>query len=145
MKRIARVAGLIAIVASVLLIAAGPADARGRGGSGGIGSHGHHGFHGHHRHHGFHPGFRTRVFIGSGVWIGPGWGPYWYPPYYYPPYYPPVYTIPVVAEPTTYIQQSPAPSYWYYCESARAYYPYVQQCPGGWLTVVPPTTTEPQP
>ena len=143
MKKIARVASLVAIVASVLLIAAGPADARGRGGGGaGIGSHGHRGFHG---HHGFHPGFRTRVFIGSGFVIGPGWGPYWYPPYYYPP----AYTTPVVVEPSTYIEQAPAPpapaaSYWYYCEGAHGYYPYVQQCPGGWLTVVPPATPGPQ-
>lgn len=30
--------------------------------------------------------------------------------------------------------------YWYYCESARAYHPYVQQCPEGWMKVVPPAT-----
>ena len=142
MKRIAKVAGLIAIVASVLLVAVGPADARGHGRGGIAGSHGHHGFNG---HHGFHPGFRTRVFIGSGLWIGPGWGPYWYPPYYYPP----AYTTPVVVEPSTYIEQAPAPqapaaSYWYYCEGAHGYYPYVQQCPGGWLTVVPPAMPGPQ-
>ena len=129
-----KIAGVIVIMASVFLIAVAPADARGRGGGGRGGGFHHGGFHhGFHGHHGFHPGFRTRVFI------GPGWGPYWYPPYY-APYYPPVYTTPVVEEPATYIEQSPAPSYWYYCESARAYYPYVQQCPGGWLTVVPPTT-----
>jgi len=122
-----KIAGVIVVMASLFLIAAGPADAGGRGRSG---FHG--GFHG---HHGFHPGSRTRVFIGPGLWIGPGWGPYWYPPYY-----PPVYTTPVITEPPTYIEQSPAPSYWYYCESAREYYPYVQQCPGGWLTVVPPRT-----
>ena len=134
-----KIVGVIVIVASLFLIAAGPADAGGRGRGGHGGFHGHHGFRdGFHGHHGFHPGFRSRVFIGPGLWIGPGWGPYWYPPYY-----PPVYTTPIVTEPTTYIEQSPAPSYWYYCESARAYYPYVQQCPGGWLTVVPPTT-EPQ-
>lgn len=124
-----KIAGVIVVVASLFLIAVAPADARAQGG--GVGGSGfHHGFHG---HHGFHPGFRTRVFIGPGLWIGPGWGPYWYPPYY-----PPAYTAPVVVEPPTYIEQSPATSYWYYCESARAYYPYVQQCPGGWLTVVPP-------
>jgi hypothetical protein len=53
-----------------------------------------------------------------------------------------VYTAPVVIErsPPVYIQQSPPPQpYWYYCEASRTYYPYVQQCPGGWLTVVPPT------
>ena len=30
-----------------------------------------------------------------------------------------------------------APSYWYYCENPAGYYPYVSQCPGGWLPVVP--------
>jgi hypothetical protein len=41
--------------------------------------------------------------------------------------------------PQTYIQQGQeAPAqYWYYCEEARAYYPYVRECPGGWMTVVP--------
>ena len=30
----------------------------------------------------------------------------------------------------------PAPNAaWYYCESARAYYPVVQQCAGGWRVV----------
>jgi hypothetical protein len=29
------------------------------------------------------------------------------------------------------------PHGWYYCAAARAYYPQISQCPGGWLTVVP--------
>ena len=66
-------------------------------------------------------------------WWGPGW---WDAPY---PYYsaPPVV---VPQEPTTYIQQEPAPpaeAYWYYCQNAGAYYPYVKECPGGWMQVVP--------
>lgn len=30
--------------------------------------------------------------------------------------------------------------YWYFCESANAYYPYVASCPGGWRPVpaIPP-------
>ena len=32
-----------------------------------------------------------------------------------------------------------APSYWYYCQNPAGYYPYVSQCPGGWLPVVPRT------
>jgi hypothetical protein len=28
--------------------------------------------------------------------------------------------------------------YWYYCESAKEYYPTVQQCPEDWIKV-PPT------
>jgi hypothetical protein len=84
-----------------------------------------------------HVGFRTHVFI------GPYWGPYWGRPLWWDPYwYPPAYAAPPVIvreEPPVYIQQ-PAPeasSYWYYCESAKAYYPYVRECPAGWLKVVP--------
>jgi len=61
------------------------------------------------------------------------------------------YAPPVVIQqqPLTYTQQQaqpaqPAPQaqqayYWYYCADAKAYYPYVQQCPAGWLKVVPQT------
>ena len=28
-----------------------------------------------------------------------------------------------------------APAVWYYCDSAKGYYPYVSQCPEGWKTV----------
>ena len=28
-----------------------------------------------------------------------------------------------------------APGTWYYCDSAKAYYPYIQQCPEGWRSV----------
>ena len=85
-----------------------------------------------------------RVFVG----IGPGfwWGapyPYWWyaPPYYaYPP--PQV----MVQEPRVYIQRQqpsapPAPeASWYYCESAKGYYPHVQTCPEAWVKV--PTRPE---
>ncbi|MDR3415148.1 MAG: OmpA family protein [Nevskia sp.] len=57
--------------------------------------------------------------------------PYYGPSYYY--YYPPppavVYQAPVV---TT--VQVPA-GYWYYCPAARMYFPYVQECAGGWQAV----------
>ena len=33
------------------------------------------------------------------------------------------------------VLQAPAPGDWYYCDSSKAYYPYVQQCPEGWSTV----------
>lgn len=39
---------------------------------------------------------------------------------------------------SVYIQQELA--VWYYCESAQAYDPHVQQCPDGWLTVPTPAT-----
>lgn len=83
-------------------------------------------------------------------WGGPHWGPHhwggprviidpWFPLYYPPP---PVIVqpAPVYHPPEVYIQQQPAPpeqGYWYYCESARAYYPYVKECPGGWMKVLP--------
>jgi hypothetical protein len=57
--------------------------------------------------------------------------PYVYPPAIVSP--PPVYVQPA---PQVYIQPPPQ-SYWYYCDSAQAYYPYIQQCPGGWRQVAP--------
>ena len=30
---------------------------------------------------------------------------------------------------------TPGPANWYYCDSAKGYYPYVQQCPEGWRSV----------
>jgi hypothetical protein len=89
---------------------------------------------------------RVGVFVG-----GPVYYPYAPPPvpyYYYPP--PPVYVQPVPAAPVTYVEQgqpapaaSPAepgaplqePGMWYYCDSAKAYYPYVKQCSGAWRGV----------
>jgi hypothetical protein len=89
----------------------------------------------------------------GGVWIGPGWGPGWWgAPYYgygYP--YAPYYSAPPVViqqQPQEYIQQpavQPQQQYWYYCTEAKAYYPYVKQCPGGWNKVVPRTAPTPEP
>jgi hypothetical protein len=66
------------------------------------------------------------VFVG----VGPAffWDPFWAPAYAYAP-------PPVVVEqpPAVYVERS----YWYYCRSAGAYYPYASQCPEGWLRVVP--------
>jgi len=68
------------------------------------------------------------------------WGPYWDPwlsgwdyPYRYAPSYP-VYVVP---DAETLPSAPPPPSYWYYCPSARAYYPYVSQCPEAWVPVSP--------
>jgi hypothetical protein len=63
-----------------------------------------------------------------------GW---WGAPY---PYYYGASPVVVQPAPTEYIQQAPAPpaqTYWYYCQNAGAYYPYVKDCPGGWMQVVP--------
>ena len=83
------------------------------------------------------------VFGGPGYWGYPGyWG---HPGYYYPPpyyYYPRAVAVP--AEPTVYIERGDAytppeqsQGYWYYCPEAKAYYPYVKQCAGGWQRVTP--------
>lgn len=73
-----------------------------------------------------------------GPWYYPG--PYYYPPYNYP--YPPVVTVP--ATPPVYIERSqvaepapPASASWYYCANPQGYYPYVENCPGGWQAVAP--------
>ena len=72
------------------------------------------------------------VFIGIGP---PFWGPaypyYWYPPPYYPP------TQIVVEQPPVYVQQETEPPAWYYCPSAKGYYPQVQNCPEAWVKVAP--------
>ena len=86
--------------------------------------------------HGGHGHFHGRVFIGTSFW----WPPYpYYYPYYYPyPYaaYPPAPVI--VDQPVVYTQQQPAPeSYWYFCDSAKAYYPTAPTCPEAWIKVAP--------
>jgi hypothetical protein len=79
----------------------------------------------------------VRVWWGPRVVVGPPvvFGPpvVWARPYPYS------YGRSVVVEsPPTYVHQDPAASgHWYYCQSPQGYYPYVQQCPGGWLQVAP--------
>ncbi len=83
-----------------------------------------------------------RVSVG----IGFGWPGYWgYPGYYYAPpayYYPPVTVVP--SSPPVYIERGDTRSgpvdprdYWYFCPESNTYYPYVQQCAGGWQRVAP--------
>jgi hypothetical protein len=91
--------------------------------------------------HGFHHGFGgPRIAIGIGPFWGPYWGPYGYP-YAYPYAYPPVVAVPstqVYVQPSAPATAQPPPSAsWYYCDNPRGYYPYVQQCPGGWRAVAP--------
>jgi hypothetical protein len=76
----------------------------------------------------------------GGVWIEPGWGPWWDPQYPYGPYYsePPVV---IQQQPPTYVEPTPQQKeqyYWYYCKNPEGYYPYLKKCPGGWLKVIPP-------
>jgi hypothetical protein len=87
-------------------------------------------------------GYRGHV----GVYIGgPVWGPMWYPPPYY---YPPQVIVVPPAQPTVYIEQQQqeaepaaptagAHQYWYFCKSAKGYYPYVKECPEAWQKVLP--------
>jgi hypothetical protein len=112
------------------------------------------------------PRVRVFVGAGP-IWWAPGFVPrpwpyfppaYVYPPFYPAPYYPPVYTyappvysyappvyVPqatVQQAPPAYVRQNPVapppqPRYWYYCQDAEAYYPYVKECPRGWKKVVP--------
>lgn len=80
----------------------------------------------------------ARLYFGLGNDWGPGWWPYGgYPPSFY--YSAPLVITQPAPPPTVYIspEQQQQPYYWYYCKSARGYYPYVKQCPDGWLKVVP--------
>lgn len=89
--------------------------------------------HGHHRH-------RHAVFVVAPVWWWDPWYPYWWNP---PPTY--IYPSPSVVgdEPVEYIEQQPAASssrpegFWYYCSTAKAYYPVVPACPEQWVKVPP--------
>ena len=110
---------------------------------------------------GWHGGWHGGVFIGGPWWYGPWWGwpypygyayPYYYYPYgysyyYYPYGYPPAYyggPPANVDSPTVYIQREspprtspPTSGYWYYCASAKEYYPKVSKCPEAWIKVPP--------
>ena len=127
--------GVLVLIAVLFLISTVPGHTD-RGGHGykghGHGGYGHKG-HGHkgygHKDHGRRA---PRVFISPRIVVpfGAYWRPYWEP---YP--YPPVVIAP---PPRVYVEPSPPPpQYWYYCDAAQAYYPYVQQCPGGWRPVLP--------
>jgi hypothetical protein len=145
-------------VGAVLLVAVTALSADAGGGYHGGGYHGG-GYHGGAYHAGgyykggYHGGYYggTRVFIGG--WWGPGWwGPGWWGapyPYAYPYPYPYYSTPPAVIQqaPQEYIQQGSAPpqqSYWYYCPNPQGYYPYIKECPSGWLQVVPQPTPPPK-
>lgn len=98
-------------------------------------------------HHGSRGGQLGWWWVIGGMW-------YFYPQPVYPypdPYRPP--TVVIEQAPPPVIVQVPAPEpvqivpsqppaasqpaaqFWYYCEAARGYYPYVASCPSGWKTV----------
>lgn len=142
---------LVGVSANETAFAAGGRYGGGHGGGWHGGGHGGGGWHG---------GGRVGIYLGVPFGLGYGYSPYSYyraapyygAPYYYSPapaYYPPVQTAPVI-----YTERSDSSqistqkvsansasatqgSWWYYCADAKAYYPYVNQCPGGWLRVVP--------
>lgn len=113
------------------------------------GSDGHGGYYGHAAYGGYvgRPGYHGYSNVGVGIVIDPFlYRPWYYPgPYYYPPYgypYPPVISVP--ANPPVYIERAevaepapPASASWYYCANPQGYYPYVENCPGGWQAVAP--------
>ena len=50
-----------------------------------------------------------------------------------------VRAAPIYVEPQRAYQPPPPDSgNWYYCNSAGQYYPYIQNCPEGWQSVMPP-------
>jgi hypothetical protein len=99
------------------------------------------------RHGGHYHGGGARVVFGFNLGVPLGY-PYAYPYYpyrYYPVYGAYPYPAPVIVQqqPSVYVEQpqvqpsSPPAGYWYYCADARAYYPYVRECPAGWERVAP--------
>ncbi len=134
----------------------------GGGGGGGGFSRGHQHFSRGHSHSHYHLGIGVGGFYGPGL-FGPGFfgsGYYGYPysyRYRYPgAYYNPrgYYSSPSVIAPSApviYIQretpvtsqtQPVQTSYWYYCRNPEGYYPYIKQCPEGWLQVAPQPTPQ---
>ena len=75
----------------------------------------------------FHGSRHFPVFVGGVVAAAPL--------YAYAPYY--AYSTPYYSAAPDYIAPEAASAYWYYCAAYRAYYPYVQDCPGGWQAVTP--------
>ena len=90
------------------------------------------------------PGFYGGYGFGGYGFGGYGYGygyPFYYPSYAYPPTVvvvpttPPVYTQQQQAQQVQPVQ--PQTDYWHYCQKPQGYYPYVKNCPGGWLQVAP--------
>lgn len=99
---------------------------------GGFGGHRH--FRGGFFNHGFgYGGFRG--YGGYGGFGYRGFGYRGYPSAVIVPSAPPVY---IQRETVTPVQQQT--NYWHYCQNPDGYYPYVKQCPGGWLQVAPQPT-----
>jgi hypothetical protein len=139
MKRSIRIT--LAVVAVLLMSAMSGQAERGGGGRGGGWGGGRGGGWG--GGHGGGWGWGPAMGLGLGLGL---WG--LSNSYYGYPYYPYYDAAPINEQPSTEMYVRPAPqqpaepTYWYYCRAPEGYYPYVKQCPGGWMKVVP---TPPQP
>jgi hypothetical protein len=114
----------LGVLAGAAILAAAPAQAEWRG-------------------PGWHNRGPTVIINGGGYW-GPWYPWYWgwgYDPFFMgPPYY---YERPrheLTPADAGLDKMPPPPMYWYYCDAAGAYYPYVSSCPAGWrpVPVTPP-------
>lgn len=141
-------AALMGVTLAFTSVAASAGGYRG-GGSGYRHGGGH--WHGGHRHWSGHVHFGFGGWW-PGYWGAPYWGGYWggYGAPYWGGYaYSP--TVVVQQEPRVYVERDDVggavPSngggqWWYWCASARGYYPYVNSCTEGWQRV-PPQPTQP--
>ena len=146
--------------------------ARGGGGGGGGGGHGGGGGGGHsvggggghrhvgggHRHFGGGHRYSRRSHLNLGFNFGGynsgfygsnyGYGYGYRDPFFYRRPYNYGSTVVVPMTPPVYIQREevqpaqPQTNYWHYCQDPDGYYPYVKQCPGGWLQVAPQPLTQ---
>jgi hypothetical protein len=79
--------------------------------------------------HGYYRGWGPGIYWGGPVVVGLPWFPFGYYPS--PPAV--IQQTPVYVQP----QQQEDAYYWYYCENPKGYYPYINNCPAGWMKVVP--------
>jgi len=96
-------------------------------------------------------------FYGGGYYGPRGYYPYWgifgFPMFGWPyldwpyasyyggwPYYPAITADATLTPEYTEPEQQQQSQYRYYCTDPQGFYPYIRNCPGGWLTVVPNAT-----
>jgi hypothetical protein len=131
MKQMTWALGLIGLllVGSAIpaeVVAGGPGGRGGGARSAGGGGHGGHGGHGGGGYYGGRGGYYGGGYYGGSYpyrYGGAGW---WGAPYLY--YYGGVPSP---------MPTPPRQTYWLYCQDSNAYYPYVTDCPGGWMQVEP--------
>jgi hypothetical protein len=162
---------MLILLGIFILAITSPVNAHGEGhGGGGHGGGGHFGGGGHiSGYHGYsHGGYYRggpRVAPYRGHYGGWGYGGpwlhwrwpwpysnlyyYWGWPYYDPYYWGwpyPDYSYYSEAVPPAYSESEEQQSYyWYFCQDPQGYYPYIKDCPGGWMRVVPSKTNAPPP